>query len=621
MNSSKFAFFSKIPLCVWALIIFAVAVGARFYWVAQKEDFFLDEITSLQITSVQSWAVPELKAGKIYTAREVRQAAFGNAADNSDLGDDLSRLRMHNPDKCHTNFYYSLLRVVISGCEPGFHPLLFRGFALNLFLFAGSFAIWTALFKKLFRGNDFAVCVALAAASLNAGAIAMTAFVREYELQMFWVSAFALAFVMLVEAWSKDSSRATWKSLLASWPKLLALAVVTVGALLSGYFSIVFVILATIALCAVAAKSRGAKAILFPPAALALAVGIASIIYPDYFHGFFVTRGAEAAGKFNTAIILENIGNTWDGAVWILEKVFPGKACGAALILFLAVLVGKKVFEIDAARKRSRDVPVPAAAAAPELPQERDGAKARIFATFDAFLASPTAMLLVAAFLATCAILYLAPYKTSRYVVAFYPILALVFPLVVAKLRSRGIACVAGAAFIALFAVFAFSAMKKTPPEGSWCPKVEYLVNDSSKWRSLMRKYAGSSSVIIFAQNGAHHWFPVMEIPADANVVFQKADRKAYTPVTVKAFGKKSALFLVNRSGKSDVNLPRGAVGKEIPLFGRFTTAIPLTFDESKPAHILKWRAGRGKVAQRGHLFDVVEVPEPAKSAPADAKK
>ena len=520
----------------------------------------------------------------------------------------------------HTNFYYSLLRVVISGCDTEFHPLLFRCFALNLFLFAGSFAIWTALFKKLFRGNDFAVCVALAAVSLNAGAIAMTAFVREYELQMFWVSAFALAFVMLVEAWSKDASRATWKSLLASWPKLLALAVVTAGALLSGYFSIVFVILATIALCAVAAKSRGAKAILFPPAALALAVGIASIIYPDYFNGFASDRGTEAAGKFELAIILENIGNTWDGAVGILKRIFPGKACGTALILFLAILVGKKIFEIDAARKRSRDVPVPAAAAAPELPQERAGAKARIFAAFDAFLASPTAMLLVAAFLATCAILYLAPYKTSRYVVAFYPILALVFPLVVAKLRSRGIACVAGAAFIALFAVFAFSATKNWPSKGSLRPKIERLANVSTKWRSLVEKYASPDSAILFKRDGSHRRFPIMEIPANASVVFPRNEKSGRT-VTFTTFGKKSALFFVCGDCPGDVALPRGTVGKEFPLGGHLAMAIHLTFDESKPAHILKWRAGRGKVAQRGHLFDVVEVPEPAKSAPADAKK
>lgn len=579
---------SRIPLCLWVLLIFAVAVGARVYWLQQKESLFGDEVMSLTFASNNTRGTGKnVVFGKAYTAKEIRNILFSNTSHPEEFWGDLANLRMRNSDPPHTNLYYSLLRIAVIGAdradEINFRSLLFRGFVLNMILFTGSFFVWTVLFKRLFCGNRLAVCVALAAAALNAGAITLTVFLRPYELQMFAVSVFALVFVYCAESYLKERSPASWQAL-----PLLALAVA--GALLSAYFSIVFVLLLGAALCVLAVKQCGGRELLFWVIVLLIGLAVATAIYPDYFHGFLVDRGTEAASKFELSGMADNIGKSWDGAVSILENSFPSRIPEVVFGVLVVTLVVQAVCRKIASRGGA---------------SHETNAGKRGFVL--AFFGSPAAVLCVTALLSCCAILYLAPYKNFRYVAAFFPILSVAFPFVLTKIRSRIFVNTAGAVLVALFVLSAFCANS-----GRFSPRIEYL--RSTRLNSSPNDFSGKT---FFSVGDPFRWIDILSFPDDTEFVVTK--RLSNKPVILQTGGKKSGFLLtVSRAswGKppSEIRLPCGRVGKEFCLLDD-EWVLPLEFDEKGSEHIVKLNLKNKKPkTRRGVFFEVFEKKSGEKS-------
>lgn len=399
---------SRVPLWACALAIFAVALVARLYWIGEKQGMHIDESFSLQLAFYNPknpWQDDAKKHGgvsKIFTGAELKKLEFACDPSVPAALDTVKKLRKDNRDSPHTNFYYSLLRLWwTDDGKTSLSSLVWRGCTLNLVFFAGTFWAMFALLKKLFgAGNRSVICVGLAAGTLCSGAISNTLFMRPYALQEPFFVLFTLGFVALLERLRGNAPIISPKNLFLG----IALTALT---LLTAYFAVIYVILLFAVLIFFAFRGNEKRSVPFLCVIFAGAVGLAMIIYPGYIDGFFDYRGAEAAGKFALNTLGKNLGDS-------LHAVASSLCDALYYTPLLALLVVFGVWRYFFERPRE-DAPTAAGTRVP------------------AWLAP----LLVAVALAwSCACMFLAPYKTMRYIMALFPILSLLVPWLAAQLSG-----------------------------------------------------------------------------------------------------------------------------------------------------------------------------------------
>lgn len=434
---------SKIPLWVYALAIFAVALSARLYWIGEKQGMHIDETLSCRLAfyNTPPWLDDAKKRGgvsKIFTGAELKKITLSCDPSVSAALDTVKKLRKDNRDSPHTNFYYSLLRLWWIGNDgkASLSSLIWHGCSLNLLFFVGTFWAMFAMLKKLFGAeNRGAVCVGLAATTLNTGAISNTLFIRPYALQEPFFVLFTLGFVVLLKKIRGNEP-------IVSPKNLFLFTGLTALTLLTAYFAVVYVILLFAVLIFFAFRGNEKKSVPFLCVVFAGTVGLAMVIYPGYIDGFFGYRGAEAAGKFALDTLGKNLGDS-------LHAV-ASSFCDALYytpILALLVVFGiwRYFFEKQDEQLRGK-VEVPSAGR-----------------RFQAWLPP----LLVGIALAwCCACMFLAPYKTMRYVMALFPIACLGVPWLARLLHGRKrMVFVAGT--IAVYIACAFFAKGGKEPVGT----------------------------------------------------------------------------------------------------------------------------------------------------------
>lgn len=594
MKTKIFEFFSRIPLWLWCALVFCIAIGARFYWIEQKAQFHCAESMSVVLCSYApalSFSNSNENSSKeILSGREVKNRFYSNEIGIKDFAEDIFHLRQDNRDYCHTNFYYSCLRAALYGNDTTNMPsVIKRGFFLNIVFFSIGFVFLGLLARELFR-EKLQIVTGLALGTLCAGMLSMSVWLRPYDLWFATTAIFSYAFVL------SSKQYFTGTGTLVSFKNFWILTVVTAGTLLSVYFSIVFVVLLGVALCGLAIKKNGAKFELpFFASVFMSALILATAIYPNYPLGFLVDRGTEAAQKFSPAQIFENLQLSFSGAL----KIFENSAFGVPVVLLL-LAGGISLFIL---KKKHTCTGVPA---------EQESVVAITFAR---------ASLLTAAVLSFLAIIYLAPFKTVRYVAALLPILLFAVPCVFSFARQRWLGILGNILAITLFAFGAFSA-KPEPMERESKPtltqRVKHLVYRENPDAAFpCERLSEKTKNYFLLNNWRLHGLDLMKIPDDAQChVVNRSETMPETydvPATLAA-GEK-ALVIIPIWGRPDkldiheIHLSHGKISAEIPMdcggvFYEFES------DPAAPATTLRLNVERAE--NRGIFYDT--IPE----APAD---
>ncbi len=574
------SFFARVPLWIWCVLVFAAAVGVRIHWIQQKENFHCDESMSVMLCSYTDW---KFENGKIFSGREFKDIAYANDAGVKDLAKDIFHLRENNRDYCHTNFYYSLLRVALYGADTtNMQAVIERGFALNLALFSVAFVFLVLLLRELFSGK-LAIVSGLVAGTLCTGTISMSMWIRPYDLSLATMLLFAFVFVRCVKTYRNGES-------LFSWKNLWLLAVVVAGTLLSVYFAVVAVVLLGVVLCGWAWKNVGKSELPFLASVFVLGVTIATAIYPNYPLGFLVGRGTEAASKFSPFQILNNVWDSFVGGILVL-------ADDAMLIPALALLVVAVI-----AIRRERDCTETCGV----------GANAPVAVALSLF---------VPAFLAYWATLYLAPSKIVRYVAALLPILLAVVPWALSRTRSRAIYILGNIVFIGAFIAGNFLAtpipMLDSGDVGNYRFReqrigIKHLVyRDVSANRKIWNEFAEENPHFVILSDWRMHGLDLMNIPDSAQCVFverNEESREVFDLSNVAPEWKNFTIVVptwgrVSLLGIHEIVLPKGNIGAETRL-NAGGLMFAFSRDESAPAK--KLRLNEASAKSGGDYFDIV---------------
>ncbi|MGN0860998.1 MAG: hypothetical protein ACI4P3_03790 [Candidatus Spyradosoma sp.] len=575
-------FFARVPLWIYALAIFAVALGVRLHWIQMKENFHCDESMSVHLCSYTEW---KFESGKIYSGRELKNIVYANDAGMKDFAKDIFHLRENNRDYCHTNVYYSLLRCALFGADTtDMHAVVTRGFVLNIALFSVAFVFLTLLLRELFAGK-LAVVSGLVAGTLCTGTISMSMWIRPYDLQLAAMSVFAFVFVRCVKTYLRGDS-------LVSWKNFWALAVISAGTLLSVYFSVLAVVLFGATLCVLALWRIGKSELPFLISVFALGVTFATAIYPNYPLGFLVGRGTEAASKFSPIRIFSNIWDSVIGGILVLADDAMFVPALALLVVAAFAIWRNRNSAVDAGEEKAESVP------------------AVVFLS-----------LVVPAFLAYWATLYLAPYKIVRYVAALLPILLVSVPWALSATRSRVIYVLGNLAFIGVFCGGVFFAkplpMRASGDVGKVALRAPRLgVGHLAYWNKpdcgeALVEVAKKNPRFVVLDDWRTHGLDLMKLPDSAQVVFaerQDADRTSFDLSNIAPQWNDFALVVpiwgrVSLLGIREIILPKGKVYAETHLD---TAGLLIPFSREGSAQSLILKLNEESAQSGGNYFDVV---------------
>lgn len=534
---------------------------------------------SVQLSSCNA---PEFDPEIAYSGREVKEIFYGNERGAKELAEDIFHLRENNHDWCHTNFYYSLLRLALFNADTtDMRTVIFRGFVLNLVLFSVAFVFFALFLREIFGGKKLPIIAALTAGTLVPAMLSMSVWLRPYELWFLTVSLFAYVFALCAKNYLNGSTLVSWKNL---WIFAGTLAVT----LLSVYFSIIIVVFAGIFLCALALKKIGRDELPFLFSGFGLSLVIATAIYPNYPLGFLIGRGAEAAGKFSPTLIFENIVRTFfnGGKILIADALLL--PC-AALVLVAGILL------IREWRKNS----------VRENFHSRDIVFAGIFCVM---------------FLSFWAILYLSPYKIVRYVCATVPFFLISVPWIFSKLHSQKIAIAGMLAFMTIFvlgAIFATPrAMTDSGDTGSLpCrpldPKINHLVyrKDAGALESL-KNLSAKNTPVVFVEDWRLHGLDLMKISDSTRCFFVKPSEENPEAVRVPANENlRKFILVVPTWGRPsllkirEILLPHGHIGEEFSLD---VAAVAFEFSADDSAEEIMLKLNVDRATNEGKYFDRV---------------
>ncbi|NMA19720.1 MAG: hypothetical protein GX927_03985 [Lentisphaerae bacterium] len=271
---------SKTLSSFWPFAVaFLLSASVRFYWISQKSGLGLDESLSVAYATCNSIGTTEkIPSGKFINGRQWRAMTWDI---KNSLFHDLKTLWKDSRDGCLPNFYYILLRISLCGLqEISAEDIIFRSSILNFSLFVVSFIAYSLLLCRLMPGQKLLCAGILAIVYLSPGTLSYTLYVRSYQLQQLMFILTALAFVRAWERIQEPGGSPSFFSDILFPAMILSLAV------LSGYYSLVFIVLLGFALIIFACKRREFRKISFLAATFFLSILLSLLLYPNFFIGF-----------------------------------------------------------------------------------------------------------------------------------------------------------------------------------------------------------------------------------------------------------------------------------------------------------------------------------------------
>jgi hypothetical protein len=419
---------------------------SRISFIYQKEGLHLDEVLSVVLSQGGNYGCKvDYDENVVYTGKQLKQLTLYNKASMLDAIKDVKKLYINNNDRPHTNLFYSFFRLWFGGkTVESLKDIIEHGCRLNLLFFIFSFFFMYKLLRKLFadsgsdsgsksdndsgsgsgssRGshclsnlhNMFFIPFSLLIAFGNTGSISNTLFLRPYQLQETLLILFTYSFVCFYELIENRCYIFTLKNLCKFVP-VIGLT------LLSGYFAAIYVLM-LIGILVLLSWSTGQKeSCKFIVIAFLLSILFARLLFCGFFYGFSCGRAGEAYKQFSYKVIVENFTVSYKAFCEILNNHLIN-------IYFFGFIYAVAVFSLFMRK--------------PLL--------------LDKFKKPDIKFLLI--FL-SCLIwsfgnMFLAPFKILRYIMSCFPLIILIFPFAVSRVRNLYIKC--GIAVLTMFCVSGF---------------------------------------------------------------------------------------------------------------------------------------------------------------------
>lgn len=231
---------SNKKILLLSIIIFILAFTLRICGISLKQDMFVDETFTTQISNYSQYysgiSVP-LDEKQILTGEDIKQEVMSLNPSIKDVINDVISLHQFTKDTPHSNLYYSLYRIWFSGYGKfELKKFITHGCTLNLIFFSFSFYYMYKLLKRLFGKESFLVPFGLFCAYLNTASISTTLFIREYALQECLFVALTYYVVKYYDFIGKNISDYGIKD-------VFKLATIISLTFLSGYYSTVLILL------------------------------------------------------------------------------------------------------------------------------------------------------------------------------------------------------------------------------------------------------------------------------------------------------------------------------------------------------------------------------------------
>ncbi|MCL2092859.1 MAG: hypothetical protein FWH12_01570 [Treponema sp.] len=274
----------KISLQIFLfLAIYALAFGARVYWINQKAGLHEDEGISMALSSYREYFWDQnFESNQPYTGQEAQDLSLiPSDISVSSAFQDIGRLWRDSRDPPHTNLYYSFLRLAFINF-PSFdmQEAILRGTRLNLIFFTLSFIFFFLFLRHVFPQSKLFQYAGLFCAFLSTAGISNTLFLRPYQLQEALFIIFIFCAVKLMRAEKLP-------------PLIFPLSLITALTLLSGYYAIILVVLFGIYLIIDSIKEGTQERIKFYAVIFGISLVIAQVLYLRYIQGFFSYRATE----------------------------------------------------------------------------------------------------------------------------------------------------------------------------------------------------------------------------------------------------------------------------------------------------------------------------------------
>jgi hypothetical protein len=273
---------------------------ARLYWTSQKAGLHLDESLSVIISECKEIGYTQkFPENVVYTGAEMRKLSWASSSSFMDAFSDIKQLHVDCKDSPHTNLYYSALRLCLTGADGQLKSIIARGCYLNIFFFLFSFFFLYKLLKRLFD-DDLVIATTVLVAFVNTASISSALYIRPYVLQETFFILLTYVFTRIYQTIERNSGK-------YKWTHIIPLSVLLSFVLLTGYLSLIYVILLLGTLIMLSLIRDQRRMVILLLVSFALSLAFANTFYRKYFDGFLSYRALEGFSMLSYKMLICNL--------------------------------------------------------------------------------------------------------------------------------------------------------------------------------------------------------------------------------------------------------------------------------------------------------------------------
>ena len=441
--------FSK-KLLLSIIGVFVLTFSIRLYYISQKVGVHFDELLTVSVSrNIQELIFPQSVVIS-NTGKSFKNAIFGES--KPDLKSNLSVLRENNfYNKDCPSLYFTTFRILSNSVDVfDINSLKLWGCGFNLLLFCFEFLVMTLLLRRLFGDNKL-VPIGLAVIFLSTGMISMTLFVRPYELQIFSV----ILLTYLVVVFLQDEKVGFSKYLLLIFSLFLCMS--------SGYFMLLYIgVIGLLSTVLFYIEKRIGRIFLFL-IGFFVALGLSTLFYDGYF-SFLESNRFTHMGTFFSDNFIFSIGKIIFSFLFYVPVFI--------LLTGVGIFVRKDV--------KLNDLPV------------------LLFFTG-----------IIVAFL----IEVLAPFKILRYVSPFFPVILLIIPYLLSKLKGR-IQNIIAIIFVSIYLILSLIPIKDEIQDyqvnlNNFANPVRASIENLYPNADFLKNFDDENPVIIYEHTWFNHYYVI----------------------------------------------------------------------------------------------------------------
>lgn len=278
------------------LIAYLLTLGVRVYWLSQKKGLHVDEGMTVTYANFKEY---NFEYSREYTGSEIKQKSFAGKSGLKEALNDIRNLWKDNRDPPHTNLYYSLLRLSLTGLKTmDIREIVFRGGILNLLFFTASFCFFFLIVRRLFADSELLQASLALCAFLSTAAISNTVFLRPYQIQetMFIIFCYYFIRTLDIKKHVIDNGRQYISG------SVVIFSLITALTLMTGYYAILFIGMFGIYVIYIKCKEKKYIEIKYYILILILGFLLAQAFYNQFLAGFGSYRATET-----TRTVLEDM--------------------------------------------------------------------------------------------------------------------------------------------------------------------------------------------------------------------------------------------------------------------------------------------------------------------------